>query len=174
MALKLIRVLFGAQSNAAIEDEVRVIYNNIAPEDRSIMEFTRDGRVNAALVVQAGGTVKYFGPQAMKFLRSYRGVVVDALQTDYRMEESQEMPVVDPASCDTHLSKTRYAPYAQVSDRGRTTGPHYQYVHPKFLPEENMGMYEKDDGMYALTTRFPSADHQPMYPDGRTRLPYTR
>lgn len=173
MALKLIHVVFGSQSNKDIEDEIRLIYNSLSPEDRSIMDFVRDSRVNAALVVKAGNIGQYFGPQAMKFLRSYGNVAASVVQADYRSAPKQEFPPVEVSDQDNHLSKTRSAPEVQYSERGRTTGQHYQYVAPQYLQEENMGMYERNRP-YPLVSHYPTAAYRDMQPDDRTRLPYHR
>lgn len=169
MATKLVQVTFGSQSTDAMEYDVDQIYSSMVDDDRSVLDFARNNDVNAAIVARVGRLITFYGPQAMKFLQSYGEVSMTVADSDYRGSGRQMLPEPEDFSVTNRLSKTRFAPGADVAQWGPTTGHHYRYVPPRFLPEENMGLYSHNQP-YALTSRFPRGSRR-MHPDGRTRLP---
>jgi hypothetical protein len=169
MALTLVTVTFGSQSTEAIEKEVEIIYRHLPPGDRAIMDFVEDKELNTPIAVDAGKTIHFFGPQALKFLRSYNEVAQAVAQSDYRQQPRQEMPEPEDPAIVNRLAKTRVAPGVQYSESAPTVGHHYKYAPPEYLPEENMGMYGR-------SVHYPLPSHHPigrsgLHVDGRTRLP---
>jgi len=170
MSVTQVTVTFGSQSTEELESEIQRIYNAMSEEDREFLDFIRDKRVNAAIVVDAGGIMQYFGSKAVNFLRSFGSVARNCWFAERRSSDIQEFPVIEPPEEDTHLSKTRFAPFAQYSEVSPTPGQYWQYVPHLYLPEENMGMYDHPV-QYPITHRFTREDMKNMHVDGRTRLP---
>lgn len=170
--VKVIRVTFGSNSTDELEEEVTWIYNHLPPMDREIMEFIRDTRVSAAIVVNCWEAVRFVGQDALKFLATYDSLAHSALQGRYKFTSKQEFPIQPPPSEDDHLSKTLMTPFASVSREAPTIGHHYQHHPIRFLPREGSSVIPKEMS-YPVTHRY-NLTREAMHADDRVRIPDNR
>lgn len=170
MSLDRIDVIFGAQSTPRLEERVNELYRGM--QDKSAISFSRDESLNTSMMVVAGGVLSFYGSQAFLFLTRYGESSRMSDDFDQRRRVTRTLAEYEDPLTMNRLAKTRVAPYVQYSESAPTTGHHWQYVEPKYLPEENMGMYDHSI-LYPLTSSYPLVGG-PLNVDGRTRLPSRR